>query len=107
VVGGGDSALEEASFLAKFASEVVLVHRRSEFRASKIMQDYARAKDNVSFLTPYVVEEVLGENGGVSAVKLRNTATDEERVEEAQGLFVAIGHDPNTELFRDWLDHDV
>jgi thioredoxin reductase (NADPH) len=107
VVGGGDSALEEASFLSKFASEVVVVHRRSEFRASKIMQDYARAKDNVSFLTPYAVDEVLGQNGAMTGVKLRNLSSGEERVEEAQGLFVAIGHDPNTSLFLDWLDHDV
>jgi len=107
VIGGGDSAFEEASFLSKFASEVVLVHRRNEFRASKIMQDYARAKDNVSFLTPYAVEEVLGENNAMTGVKLRNLATGEERIEEAQGLFVAIGHDPNTALFLDWLDHDT
>jgi thioredoxin reductase (NADPH) len=106
VVGGGDSALEEASFLSKFGSEVVVVHRRNEFRASKIMQEYARAKDNVSFLTPYAVEEVLGENGAMTGVKLRNLSTGEERNEEAQGLFVAIGHDPNTSLFLDWLDHD-
>jgi thioredoxin reductase (NADPH) len=106
VVGGGDSALEEASFLSKFASEVVVVHRRNEFRASKIMQDYARAKDNVSFLTPYAVEEVLGEDNVMTGVRLRNLSTGEERVEQAQGLFVAIGHDPNTALFLDWLDHD-
>jgi thioredoxin reductase (NADPH) len=107
VVGGGDSAFEEASFLSKFASEVVLVHRRNEFRASKIMQDYARAKDNISYLTPFAVEEVLGENNAMTGVKLRNLATGEEQVEEAQGLFVAIGHDPNTSLFLDWLDHDA
>jgi thioredoxin reductase (NADPH) len=107
VVGGGDSALEEASFLSKFANDVTVVHRRNEFRASKIMQDYARAKDNVSFLTPYAVEEVLGENGAMTGAKLRNLSTDEHRVEEADGLFVAIGHDPNTSLFLDWLDHDA
>jgi thioredoxin reductase (NADPH) len=107
VVGGGDSALEEASFLAKFASEVLVVHRRDEFRASKIMQDYARAKDNVTFLTPYVVEEVQGsESGKVTGVRLRNSETGEERLEPADGLFVAIGHDPNTSLFLDHLDHD-
>src|SRR3954467_13645257 len=107
VIGGGDSAFEEASLLAKFATEVVLVHRRNEFRASSIMQDYARAKGNVSFLTPYVVDEVLGEHGSVTAVRLRGAPPGEERAEEAQGRFVAIGHDPNTELFKDWLDHDV
>jgi thioredoxin reductase (NADPH) len=107
VVGGGDSAMEEASFLAKFATEVVVVHRRNEFRASKIMQDYARAKDNVSFMTPYGVDEVVGEDGAMTAVRLRNLSTDEVVTIKADGLFVAIGHDPNTELFKDWLDHDT
>jgi thioredoxin reductase (NADPH) len=107
VVGGGDSALEEGSFLAKYAEEVVIVHRRSEFRASRIMVDYARAKENVTFLTPYVVEEVLGvEEGKVTGVRLRNSETGEERVEPADGMFVAIGHDPTTGLFLDQLDHD-
>ncbi len=71
------------------------------------MQDYAHAKDNVSYLTPFAVEEVLGENNAMTGVKLRNLQTGEEQVEEAQGLFVAIGHDPNTSLFLDWLDHDA
>jgi len=107
VVGGGDSAFEEATHLAKFANEVVLVHRRDEFRASKIMQDYARSKGNISYLTPYVVEEVLaGHEGFVSTLRLRNVETDEVVEEQADGLFVAIGHDPNTSLFLDWLDHD-
>jgi thioredoxin reductase (NADPH) len=107
VVGGGDSALEEASFLAKFAREVVVVHRRSDFRASPIMQDYARAKENLRVLTPYVVEEVDGSDAGcVTGLRLRNVETGEERYEQADGLFVAIGHDPATALFLDQLDHD-
>ena len=108
VVGGGDSALEEASFMAKFASEVVLVHRRDEFRASKIMIDYANAKPNLRTLTPYTVEEVLGTaEGKVTGARLRHVETGAEHVEEAQGFFVAIGHEPNTELFDGTLDlHD-
>jgi thioredoxin reductase (NADPH) len=107
VVGGGDSALEEANFIAKFASDVVVVHRRDEFRASRIMLDYARSKDNVRFLTPYVVEEVLDAGQErVTGVRLRHVETGEEQVLEADGFFVAIGHDPNTALFKDWLDHD-
>lgn len=107
VVGGGDSAMEEASFLTKFATKVLLVHRRDEFRASPIMIERARANEKVEFLTPYVVEEVLGGDvGKVTAVRLRHVATGELREVEADGLFVAIGHDPTTALFLDWLDHD-
>jgi thioredoxin reductase (NADPH) len=107
VAGGGDSAMEEATFLARFASEVVLVHRRDEFRASKVMVDAARATENLQILTPYVVEDVLGiADKRVTGVQLRNVTTGEERIEEASGFFVAIGHDPNTGVFLDWLDHD-
>jgi thioredoxin reductase (NADPH) len=107
VVGGGDSAMEEASFLTKFASKVTVVHRRNEFRASQIMLDRARANDTVEFVTPAVVEEVLaGEDGKMSGVLLRDLETGETRELEANGLFVAIGHDPTTELFLDQLDHD-
>jgi thioredoxin reductase (NADPH) len=107
VVGGGDSAMEEALFLTRFASKVTIVHRRHEFRASQIMVDRARDNAKVEFLTPFVVEEVLGvEDGKLSALRLRNTETDDELVLEADGLFVAIGHDPNTELFLEQLDHD-
>jgi thioredoxin reductase (NADPH) len=107
VVGGGDSALEEATYLTKFAKDVVLVHRRDELRGSKIMQDYAHAKPNLSVLTPFVVEEVLGaEVGRVTGARLRNPVTGEERVEESDGFFVAIGHTPNTELFRGILPMD-
>jgi thioredoxin reductase (NADPH) len=107
VVGGGDSAMEEASFLAKFATKVTLVHRRSEFRASQIMIDRARSNEKIEFVTPAVVEEVLGtEDGKVTGVRIRDLDSGETRDLSADGLFVAIGHDPNTQLFLEWLDHD-
>jgi thioredoxin reductase (NADPH) len=107
VVGGGDSAMEEALFLTKFASKVTIVHRRDEFRASQIMLERARAHERIEFLTPYVVEEVLGVDAGkLSGVRLRNVETDETLDHATDGLFVAIGHDPTTKLFVDWLDHD-
>jgi thioredoxin reductase (NADPH) len=106
VVGGGDSAMEEAIFLTKFATKVSLVHRRDEFRASPIMVDRARANEKIEFVTPFVVDEVVAEDGQTSAVKLRDLNTDETREIPAQGLFVAIGHDPNTKLFLEQLDHD-
>ena len=105
VVGGGDSAMEEANFIARFASKVILVHRREEFRASPIMVDRARANEKIELVLNKVVEEVLGE-GSVSGVRLRDTVTGEESVIETDGLFVAIGHDPNTALFLDQLDHE-
>ena len=106
VVGGGDSAMEEAIFLTKFATKVSLVHRRDEFRASQIMLDRARANEKIEFVTPVVVEEVIGEGGATSGVRVRDLETGETRDITAQGLFVAIGHDPNTKLFLDQLDHD-
>jgi thioredoxin reductase (NADPH) len=106
VVGGGDSAMEEAIFLTKFATKVSLVHRRDEFRASPIMVDRARANEKIEFVTPFVVDEVVAEDGQTSAVKLRDLNTAETREIPAQGLFVAIGHDPNTKLFLEQLDHD-
>jgi thioredoxin reductase (NADPH) len=107
IVGGGDSAMEEASFLAKFATKVRVVHRRDEFRASKIMIDYAKSKDNVEFVMNAVVDEVLGtDEGKVTGARLRDTATEEVFEIEADGLFVAIGHDPNTALFKGFLDMD-
>jgi thioredoxin reductase (NADPH) len=107
VVGGGDSAMEEAIFLTKFASKVTLIHRRSEFRASPIMVDRARASDKIEFLTPFVVVEALGaDDGKLAGVKIRNVETDELTDLPADGLFVAIGHDPTTSLFVDQLDHD-
>ena len=106
VVGGGDSAMEEAVFLTKFATKVSLIHRRNDFRASQIMLDRARNNDKIEFVTPAVVEEVLSENGATSGVLIRDLDTDETRELPADGLFVAVGHDPNTKLFVDQLDHD-
>jgi len=106
VVGGGDSAFEEALFLTKFASHVHLVHRRDEFRASKIMIDRARANDKLDFVLSAEVTEVLGDVK-VEGLRLRSTETGETWEVEADGLFVAIGHDPNTALFVDQLDHDA
>jgi thioredoxin reductase (NADPH) len=107
VVGGGDSAMEEATFLTRFARKVVIIHRRDEFRASPIMVDRARANEKVEIVLNAVVDEVLGEgNGHVTGLRLRDTVTGEPREIEADGLFVAVGHDPNTALFLDWLDHD-
>jgi thioredoxin reductase (NADPH) len=105
VVGGGDSAFEEALFLTKFASRVHLVHRRDEFRASKIMVDRAERNEKLDFVLSAVVEEIVGE-AKVEALRLRSTATDATWEVPADGLFVAIGHDPNTSLFIDQLDHD-
>jgi len=105
VVGGGDSAMEEATFLTKFASKVTIVHRRDEFRASQIMEDRARANEKIEWITNALVEEVIGENA-VTGVKLRDVNTDEITALRADGLFVAIGHDPSTKLFVDWLELD-
>jgi thioredoxin reductase (NADPH) len=107
VVGGGDSAMEEALFLTKFASKVTIVHRRDAFRASPIMVDRARAHEKIELMTPFVVDDVLGvESGKLTGVRLRNVETDETIDFDTDGLFVAIGHDPTTKLFVDWLDHD-
>jgi thioredoxin reductase (NADPH) len=105
VVGGGDSAMEEATFLAKFASKVTVVHRRETFRASPIMADRARANDKVEFLLDSVVEEIRGDDS-VASVVVRNVKTGELTEIPADGFFVAIGHDPNTALFRGQLDMD-
>ena len=105
VVGGGDSAFEEALFLTKFASRVHLVHRRGEFRASKIMVDRAEKNDKLDFVLNAVVDEIVG-NEKVQALRLRSTVTDQTWQVPADGVFVAIGHDPNTSLFVDQLDHD-
>jgi thioredoxin reductase (NADPH) len=107
VVGGGDSAMEEATFLTKFASKVTIVHRRDEFRASQIMLERARSNDKVEFITNAVVDEVLGaDEGQITGVRVRDVNTGELTELPAQGLFVAIGHDPNTKLFLDQLDHN-
>jgi len=107
VVGGGDSAMEEANFLSRFASKVYLIHRRSEFRASKIMVDRARANEKIQFVTPYAVEEISDvAKGGVESLTLRNTQTKETKTLPLAGVFVAIGHEPNTKVFRGKLDMD-
>jgi thioredoxin reductase (NADPH) len=105
VVGGGDSALEEATFLTRFARSVTVVHRRDALRASAIMQDRAMANPKVKFAWDSVVSEVVGEDR-VAGIKLRNTKTDEESFLEVSGIFVAIGHDPRSELFTGQLEMD-
>jgi thioredoxin reductase (NADPH) len=108
VVGGGDSAMEEAQFLTRYASRVYLLHRRSEFRASKIMVDRARANEKIEFVTPVHLEEILSlAKGAVEGVRVKNTATGEVREIAVDGVFVAIGHDPNTAAFRGQLEMDA
>jgi thioredoxin reductase (NADPH) len=107
IVGGGDSAMEEAIFLSKFASKVTVVHRRDEFRASKIMLERARAQENIELLTPYTVKElVAGENGALGHATLVHADTGEERELPISGAFVAIGHEPQSELVRGQVDVD-
>ena len=103
VVGGGDSAIEEATFLTRFATKVTIVHRRGELRASKIMQDRAFSNDKIEFVWNSVVDEVLGD-GAVSGVRLRHLETGETTDLETGGVFVAIGHTPNTQLFEGQLE---
>jgi thioredoxin reductase (NADPH) len=105
VVGGGDTAFEEASFLTRFASKVHLLHRRDTFRASKIMVDRAKLNPKIEIHPNTAVEEVLGD-AKVEGLRLLDTATGEARDVPMEGLFVAIGYRPNTEVFRDWLDVD-
>jgi thioredoxin reductase (NADPH) len=107
IVGGGDSAMEEAIFLAKFSSKVTIVHRRDEFRASQIMLDRARAIDNIEFMTPYAVEEfIAAENGALGSARLRNVDTGEQREIPMAGAFVAVGHEPQSEIVADVVDAD-
>jgi thioredoxin reductase (NADPH) len=107
IVGGGDSAMEEAIFLSKFASKVIVVHRRDEFRASKIMLERARAQENIEFLTPYRVEAfVAGDSGALGHAALVNVDTGEQREELVSGTFVAIGHEPQSALVRGQIDLD-
>ena len=105
IVGGGDSAMEEATFLTRFAAKVTIVHRREEFRASQIMLDRAHANEKIEWVTNAVVDEVIGEDR-VTAVRLRDVQTDETWEIPADGVFAAIGHDPNTSLFLDQIDHN-
>ena len=105
VVGGGDTAMEEALFLTKYASEVFLIHRRDQFRASKIMLGRARNNPKITFITDTVVEDVLGE-ASVEGIRIRNVKTDEEHELEVDGFFAAIGHAPATEIFKGQLEMD-
>jgi thioredoxin reductase (NADPH) len=108
VVGGGDTAMEEAIFLTKFASRVTVVHRREEFRASKIMQDRVLTHEKIDVLWNTEVREILGsKETGVESVRLFNSDTNEETVFPTQGVFIAIGHKPNTELFKGVLEMDT
>jgi thioredoxin reductase (NADPH) len=107
IVGGGDSAMEEAMFLAKFSSKVAVIHRRDEFRASNIMLDRARAVPNLEFMTPFAVEEfVPGEKGSLALARLRNTVDDSTHELEIAGAFIAVGHDPQSQLVAGQVEID-
>ena len=107
VVGGGDSAMEEATFLTKFASEVVIIHRRKEFRASKIMVERAVSNPKISFRYNQTIDEIIGtKDTGVQSVNLKDTLTNEITNEACDGIFMAIGHVPNTSLFKDMINLD-
>jgi thioredoxin reductase (NADPH) len=107
IVGGGDSAMEEAIFLSKFAKKVTVVNRRDEFRASKIMLERARGQENIEFLTPYTVKEfVAGENGALGHAVVQNIETGEERELLVSGTFIAIGHEPQSSLVAGQVDVD-
>jgi thioredoxin reductase (NADPH) len=110
VVGGGDTAMEEANFLTKFASEALLIHRRNEFRASKIMQDKVKANKKVNFLFDSVIEEIVGElkdgKKFVTGAKIKNVKSNQTTEVKCDGIFMAIGHEPNTSLFKDVIEMD-
>ncbi len=108
IVGGGDSAMEEAMFLSKFASKVIIVNRRDEFRASKIMLDRAKEIPNIEWLTPYVIDEfAAGENGSLTVAHLRNTSDDSTKSIEIAGAFIAVGHEPQSQLVTEQVDTDA
>lgn len=106
VIGGGNSAVEEALFLTNFCEKVTLIHRRDELRAEKIMQDRLFKNDKIEIIWDNVVEEVLGDDNGVTGAALKNVKTDQKSTIDIDGFFVAIGHDPATALFKDKLDMD-
>jgi len=105
VVGGGDSALKEGIFLTRFAKSVTIVHRRDELRAGPYLEKKAKENPKISFMWDTIVTEIIGD-GTVNSVRLKNTKTGEEQVQDTDGVFIFIGHDPNTELFKDQLDTD-
>jgi len=107
VVGGGDSAMEEANFLTRYASKVYLIHRRDQFRASKIMIDRAKANEKIEFVTPFIVEKIHAPKGHVEAAFVRNLETQELRELTLDGVFVAIGHHPNSTVFKGQLEMDA
>ena len=108
VVGGGDTAMEEATFLTRYASRVTVVHRRDSLRASKIMQDKAKGNPKIDFIWNADVKEILGTaETGVTGIKLEDNQTGEESEFACEGVFIAIGHKPNTDVFKDWLDMDA
>ena len=106
VVGGGDSAMEEANFLSRYASRVYLIHRRKEFRASKIMVDRAKANQKIEFVTPFVVDEIVAPEGLVKGIRVRESHNGNTREIGLDGVFVAIGHNPNSIVFRGKLEMD-
>ena len=106
VIGGGNTALEEALYLSNICSEVFMVHRRDQFRGEKILQDRVAAKENIRVVWDHVLDEVLGDDSGVTGMRVRNVATDATEEFELHGVFIAIGHDPNTNIFKDQLDMD-
>ncbi len=106
VVGGGDTAMEESLFLTKFASKITVVHRRDQLRASRYMQERASKNDKIGFLWNSVIEEILGQDS-VDGVRLKNVATGEKTELKCQGVFIAIGHLPNTELFKGHIELDA
>ena len=107
VVGGGDTAMEEATFLTRYASSVTIIHRRDTLRASKIMQDKAMKNEKISFIWNTDVLEIIGTpESGVTGVRLSNNVTGEETIFDCEGVFIAIGHKPNTDMFKGWLEMD-
>jgi len=107
VIGGGDSAMEDSIFISKFAKKLTSIHRRDEYRASKIMEERARGRENIDFLTPYVPTEfVAGEDGKIASIALKNAETGDEKQLEVGGAFVAIGHSPRSELVEGQVDLD-
>lgn len=107
VVGGGDSAMEEANYLSKLCSEVILMHRRAEFRASPIMAKRVQENPKIKIMTPYTVDDTIADNSGLKALKIRNLETSEASELAVDGLFMAIGHQPNSKIFSEYLDTDA